>query len=437
MHANKRDAGLIRVVGVWTLAASIVSMIVGAGIFAVPAALAAAVGAYAPLTFLACGFAIAAVALCFAEGGSRLPTSGGVYGFVEAAFGPLVGYIGGTLLWVSCLLAAGGVTGALADLIASLLPWPTAGWVRIAVILVVLSPIVLVNVAGVAHGARLAGATTALKLVPLILFVVVGAGAVHAANFSHAAPPDAQSLGRALTLAVFSLLGMEGALCVSGEVREPNRTIPRALLIAVLLTTALYVAIQSVAQGILGSALASSKAPLADAMGSIHPLLRALMLAGTALSMFGWMSSDILGSPRQLFAFARDGQLPRLLGRVSPRRHVPYVAVLCYAAAAVVLAITGTFGELVVLATLGLAALYAAGCAAAWLLARRGVALAGPPLNFRYLSLAAAIGISGMLGLILLASRQEILGLMSLIALSGLVYLVQSRIAARQPALGS
>ena len=437
MHANKRDAGLIRVVGVWTLAASIVSMIVGAGIFAVPAALAAAVGAYAPLTFLACGFAIAAVALCFAEGGSRLPTSGGVYGFVEAAFGPLVGYIGGTLLWVSCVLAAGGVTGALADLIASLLPWPTAGWVRIAVILVVLSPIVLVNVAGVAHGARLAGATTALKLVPLILFVVVGAGAVHAANFSHAAPPDAQSLGRALTLAVFSLLGMEGSLCVSGEVREPNRTIPRALLIAVLLTTALYVAIQSVAQGILGSALASSKAPLADAMGSIHPLLRALMLAGTALSMFGWMSSDILGSPRQLFAFARDGQLPRLLGRVSPRRHVPYVAVLCYAAAAVVLAITGTFGELVVLATLGLAALYAAGCAAAWLLARRGVALAGPPLNFRYLSLAAAIGISGMLGLILLASRQEILGLMALIALSGLVYLVQSRIAARQPALGS
>ena len=108
-NATKRDAGLVRGLGIWGLAASIVSMVVGAGIFAVPSALAAAVGPYAPLAFLACGVAIGAVAICFAEGGSRLPTSGGAYGYIEASMGPLAGYVCGTILWVSDALASGEV----------------------------------------------------------------------------------------------------------------------------------------------------------------------------------------------------------------------------------------------------------------------------------------------------------------------------------------
>jgi len=226
---------------------------------------------------------------------------------------------------------------------------------------------------------------------------------------------------------------METSLCASGEVVQPNRTIPRALAIAMLSTTILYVAIQLIAQGILGSSLATSKAPLADAMAHIHPALRAVMLAGTALSMFGWLGSDILGSPRQLFAFARDGLLPRVLGQLHPRSHAPYVAILCYSTIAIVLALTGTFAELVVLSTLAIAALYIAGCAASWVLARRGVALSGTPLNFRFLGAATVIGISSMLALIALGSRQEIIGLATLIGLSIFLYLIQARIALAKP----
>src|SRR6266850_629383 len=134
MQENQRDIGLIRALGPWTLAASIVSMIVGAGIFAVPAALAACVGPYAPLAFLACGVAVGAVAICLAEGGSRVPTSGGIYGVVEAAFGPLAGYVSGTLLWVCCVLACGAVAAALADVAATLFPQSLIGPVRGAVI---------------------------------------------------------------------------------------------------------------------------------------------------------------------------------------------------------------------------------------------------------------------------------------------------------------
>jgi APA family basic amino acid/polyamine antiporter len=164
-------------------------------------------------------------------------------------------------------------------------------------------------------------------------------------------------------------------------------------------------------------------------MAQVHPALRGLILAGTALSMLGWIAGDILGSPRQLFAFARDGLLPRVLGRVHPRSHAPHVAILCYAAIAIALGLTGTFAELAVLSTLAIAPLYIAGCAAAWTLARRGVALAGTPLNFRFLGAAALIRAGSMLALIALASRQEILGLAALLGIGTLVYLVQARTA--------
>lgn len=426
MH-SERDAGLIRAVGPWTLAAGAISMIVGGGIFTAPAELAAGVGSYAAWVFLGCGLAVGAVAICFAEGGSRVPTSGGIYGLVEAAFGPLVAYVAGTLLWVGCVLACGAIAAGLADVIASVAPARLMAAVREAVIVGVIGVVALVNVGGVARGARLVAFMTGAKLIPLLVFVIAGAGAVHGANFTQAVHPDAQALRGALFLGVFAFIGMETPLCASGEVRDPSRTIPRALAMSMLFVIALYVAIQVVAQGILGASLATSKAPLVDAMARVHPALRALLLAGAAVSMSGYIASDIFGTPRQLFAFARDGLLPGALGRLHPRSHAPYIAIGCYATIAAVLAVTGSFARLAIWSTLAIAALYAVGCLAAWVLARRGVALAGQPLQFRQLTAAMVVGTGSMLAVIALGSSQEILGLSALIVLSIVIYLVQSR----------
>jgi amino acid transporter len=225
---------------------------------------------------------------------------------------------------------------------------------------------------------------------------------------------------------------MEGSLCTSGEVADPARSIPRALALALGSVTLLYVAIQVVAQGILGSSLAQSTVPLADAMARISPTLRLLMLAGAAVSMLGWLSGDILSTPRMLFAFARDGWLPGLLGRLHGRTKAPYVSIICYAVIAIGLAITGTFAELAVLATLASAVLYILGCGAAWQLARRGVAEAGAPLNFRWLGTAMVVGIGSMLAFITLASQEEIIGLLALISVCVAVYLLQARLAVMQ-----
>jgi basic amino acid/polyamine antiporter, APA family len=418
---HERDTGLVRAVGTWALAASIVNIIVGASIFVIPATLAANMGPYAPVAFIVCAVAMGSVAICFAEGGSRIPTSGGVYGYIEAAFGPLVGYVAGSVFVCSDVLACGGIAAALADVTASVLAPALQPTARAVVIVGVIGAIALVNVGGVKRGTRLVNAATLLKLIPLAVFVIAGAGAVQSSNYLPTAQPSTEGLGRALILALFAFSGMETSLSASGEVAEPARTIPRAIAIAMLFVTVLYVAVQLIAQGVLGSALPHSAVPLADAMARISSSLRVLLLAGAAVSMLGWIGSDLLGSPRILFAFARDGLLPRVLGRVHPRSHAPHVAILSYAGVAIVLALTGTFVELAVLSTLGAAALYIAGCAAAWRLARRGVALAGTPLNFRWLRAAMVLGITSMAVAIGLASRREILELVAFLAASAVV----------------
>lgn len=427
MSAASRDEGLVRKVGPWGLAAGVVSIVVGAGIFAVPAALAAAVGPYAPVAFLACGLVIGAVTVCFAEGGSRMPTSGGVYGYIEAAFGPFIGFVAGMLLLTGDVLACGGVTAALADVAASVAPQSLVPTVHAAVIVGVIGTVALVNVAGIAHAARFVSVTTALKLIPLAIFIAVGCTHLRGVSFVPVAQPDTEGLGRAALLALFSFIGMEAPLAASGEVAQPSRTIPRALGMAMVLVTLIYVAIQVIAQGILGDSLAHSGAPLADAMGRISPSLRVVMLVGAAVSMFGWINSDLLGSPRILFAFGRDGRLFRVFGLVHPRTRAPYIAILAYATLAMVLALTGTFAELAILSTLTTGTLYGLGCVAAWLLARRGVAVAGPPLNFRWLNAATCVGVLGMSALVVLASWQEIAGLATLIGISALLYMIPFR----------
>jgi amino acid transporter len=417
-----------------------ISIVVGAGIFLVPAQLSLALGSLAPLAMVVCALVVGAVGLCMAESGSRVPSSGGIYAFVEAAFGRCAGYVSGLLFFLSNVLACAAVSSALADAIGAVVPASIGDIVHITVVVGTLVAISAVNIAGVGLGIRLVGVVTLLKLVPLVLFVGAGVFALHARNFAAPAVVTPAVTARALLFALFAFQGFETSLSVSGEVREPTRTIPRALLLALSTVTFLYIAIQIVAQGILGPALKYSNVPLADAMARVNPALQLVMLTATALSMFGWITADLLGSPRIVFAFARDGLLPHALGRLNQRR-APHVAIAAYVVIAIALALSGTFAQLAPLATLVMALLYIAACAASWKLARAGIAEAGAPLGFKWIGVAASVGIAGMLALIVLASRKEILGLIALTGLTLAAYFLQTRLLSpgssnqRQPAV--
>jgi amino acid transporter len=146
------------------------------------------------------------------------------------------------------------------------------------------------------------------------------------------------------------------------------------------------------------------------------------MLGAAGLSMLSWMASDVLGTSRMLFAFGRDGRLPAWFGTLHPRSHVPANAVVIYSLAAGVLAMTGSFLELVVLSSLAAVTIYFLACAAALVLHRRRVALAGPPLGFRALPVAAGVGLLGMTAMVVSASWAEKAGLAGVVAGSLAIY---------------
>jgi amino acid transporter len=422
-----RDAGLRRGIGAFGLAAAIVNVVIGAGIFGLPAGMARAAGPFAVVAYLLCALAMGAVVLCFAEAGSRVPTSGGAYGYVEAAFGPLAGFVAGVLLWLACVLGAGGIAAAFAATLGRLVPALAGAGSQATVIVAVVALLTAINLSGSRPASRAVAAATVVKLVPLLLFVAVGAAFVCPARLAEGVVPDAAGIGRAVLLSLFAFQGMETVLGASGEVAEPARTLPRGLIAAMAFIALAYVAIQLVAQGLLGGALAASPAPLADAAATIDPRFGLLLVIGATLSMGAWLGSDLLGAPRVLFAFARDGFLPRALGRVSPRTGVPVTAILAHAAITALLALTGTFETLVVLSVLSACGLYAAGCAAAWSLSRRGVALAGAPLRLPALPLLAGVGCLSMAVAIMLARWAEIAGLAAAVGASSLLYLLVRR----------
>ena len=428
MAETASDTGLARRLGSVGLAAAVFNTVVGAGIFVIPATLARDVGPAAPLVYLACVLAMGAVALCFAAAGSRTPTSGGPYGYAQAAFGPLVGFIVGVLVWLGAVLAAAGIAAAVVDSLARLTPIFAQPVARSVALLALFAGLAAVNVAGVTPGTRLIKGLTVVKLAPLALLLVLGAPHIHPANLAVTAPAPA-AFGRAMILALFAFQGMETALGVSGEVNDPARNVPRGLLAAMAAVALLYMAVQAVAQGVLGPALRLTNQPLAATLGAVAPPLAAVMLAGASVSMLGYLSSDALAAPRVLFAFARDGLLPRAVAMTHPRSRAPWVAVLLHAAVAAALALSGSFIELAVLSSLATVLVYTVGCLAAVRLQSRGVALAGAPLHVRGLGAAAAVGVLAMAWIAVHAAPAEAAGCAGAVLAAAVWYGLARRLA--------
>jgi amino acid transporter len=428
-----RDRGLLQVVGPLGLAANVTNVVIGAGIFVLPAAIATEIGSAGPLAYAACAIIMGAIALCFAEAGSRVPTSGGPYGYAEAAFGPFAGFIMGALVWLSAVLASAGITAALIDVLAGFAPALGDPVLRGGLIVVLYVALAAVNIAGAAPGARLVAVTTVAKLIPLFVFIAVGAFLIQPDNLRIASLPNADNFGRAVFLAIFAFSGMETALAVSGEVRRPARSVPLGLLGAMAGITAIYMLVQMVAQGVLGTTLATSTTPLPDALAGFSPALASLVLAGAAISMSGYLAGNALSAPRVLFAAARDGFLPAALATVHARTHAPAVAIVVHLGIAAALALTGSFIELAVLSTLATVGIYILGCAAALTLRRRGIATAGEPLRFQATVPAAVIGIGGMLWSAAQATAGEAISVAIALALIVALYLAV-RYSRKRPA---
>jgi basic amino acid/polyamine antiporter, APA family len=376
------DALLARELGVRQLAANIFNYIVGSGIFVLPAFAVLQLGTAAPLSYLACAIVMALVVMCFAEAGSRVAATGGPYAYVETALGPMIGFLAGCLVLSTGTSAAGAVASVLARSILALFPG-TASWVSTALIVLLVATLVSINLRGVRFGARVIEVATVAKLVPLLGFVAIGAFFIEPENLAWQGLPEISTVLGTAGVVIFAFSGIEGSLIPSGEVRNPARTVPRAAGLALGAATLLYIAIQFVALGIQGLALATDRTtPLASAAGAaLGPVGRTVLIAGAVISMFGYLSANVLSEPRGLFAFSRDGFLPRVLASVHPRFQTPHVAILLYGVVVTAIALSGTFERLAIFANLAALLLYFLCAIAALVLRRRNVRTDGEPFS--------------------------------------------------------
>jgi amino acid transporter len=415
------DDSLRRVIGTGGLAASIVNIVVGGSIFVLPAVLARELGTGAPAAYLTGAVVMGLVTLAFAEAGRRTVRSGGPYAYVEAAFGRYPGFLAGLLTWLAVVFACAAVAAALVDSLSTMLPVLAIPAVRGAALFLLFAVLALVNVGGVVAGTRLASGAAIAKSAGLLLFVLLAIWYVRADNLPWSWPTDAGGLGRATVLTMFALAGMEVPLCAGGEIRDPARTVPRALAAALAFVVLLYVTIHLVAQGVLGADLADSQAPLADALAKGGQGGRALLLAVGGISMFGYLAGDTLGASRILFAFGRDGLLPRRLAAVHPVTRAPHIAIVVHALAAALMAMTGSFAVLAPIASVAIIVVYLGCCAAAWALSERP----GP--------VAALVPLLAIAALLWVASHStgtEFLAVGAVLLVGSLLYLVGRRIAA-------
>ena len=421
---------LIRALGVPSLTANIVNSTVGAGIFALPALVAAQLGRGAPLAFLLCALAMVVFVTSFALAGSRVSLTGGLYAYVETAFGRYIGFIAGVLYFLTAILASSGIVALFADTIGAMVPIFAHGAMHFLVVLLVFGALAWINIRGVQSGARAVWIVTIAKLVPLFIFVGVGIFFVRQADALTIAWPGAPVLGRGVLLLLFAFVGIEVALMPSGEVKNPARTVPRAIYLALAVTTVLYLLIQLVAQGILGDSLGTfPTAPLAQAASRfLGEPGRNLMLTGASISAFGFLASDILSSPRVLFAFGRDRFLPKTFAHVHPRFHTPDIAILVYCAIAAVLSLSSTFQQLAILSNVAVLVLYFLCCGAALQLMRRDVRTDGRPFHFRGAWMVPCVGVVISLLILAQATRHELGVTAVVLAVASGLFLIQRMI---------
>ncbi len=354
--------GLRQEIGLWGLTSNITNTVIGSGIFVLPALVDEGLGAAGVLAYLFCGALMTMVMLCFAEVGSKITITGGAYAYIENAFGKYFGFLTANLfIFGASLMATAAVANAVADTLSYLLPIFADRVFRAVFFLILFAGLIMINVKGVKESITFVKVTTFIKLAPLLLLICWGATKVNTGNLTWTTIPPLTDFGKVSLILFFAFQGAENSLSVSGEVKNPAKVIPKSILLSTLLVLIIYAGVHLVARGVLGNSLASyTNAPLAETAKVIMgPFGITLMILGAAISMFGYLSSDILNMPRVLFRSAKDNVIPlKVLAKVHPRFATPYVSVIVFTALGCLLAIVGGFRQLALLSTCSVLLIY-------------------------------------------------------------------------------
>lgn len=341
------NRGLVRAIGRWSLTALMLNTMIGASIFGLPSLIAARLGRLSPFGFLIAFAAVALIAACLAEVASYFQEAGGPYLYTREAFGRFVGIEIGWLTWLSRISACSGIANLFITYLSEFVPAVRAPLVRALILTVLIGFLAAVNYRGVADGKWLSNFFTLAKIALLAAFLIGGLTAlafhpslrVTPANIS----PTVGDWSAALLLMVYSYGGFEAGLFPSGEASNPRKDAPFALTVAVTAATLLYVAMQVVIIYTLSDPAATNKPAVDSARQFLGPMGVSLVAVGTLVSVYGYMSANMLHTPRVTFAMAEHGDFPAAFASIHERFRTPHFSISAFAALLLLFSIYGDF----------------------------------------------------------------------------------------------
>ena len=355
---------LRRELGKWDLTAIGVNQVIGSAIFLLPSQVAAQVGSWSPIAFLAIGGASLLVALCFAEVGSRFEGTGGPYLYTRAAFGRFVGFEVGWMQWVTRVTSQASIANALALALGFYWPAIASGPGRAVVISTLTLSLGWINLRGVRLSSSVINLFTIAKLLPLAAFIAIGIWFIDGSRLVPSGAVALPQISAAGLLLIFAFGGYDVIGVPAGEASNPRRHLPFAFVATILIVTAVMTLALVVALGTLPD-LPASKTPLADASLLFMGAAGALMIStGSVISMTGNNLGAVLTGSRMLFALAENGELPSWFARIHSRYRTPSNAIIFTTLVALGLALSGSFVLLAVASAVARLVAYTGACAA-------------------------------------------------------------------------
>jgi basic amino acid/polyamine antiporter, APA family len=360
-------ANLVRAIGRFSLAALMVNLMIGGGVFEVPATVAGLLGSQSPIAYLVAAVGMGIIAACIAEVASRFQQVGGPYLYAQVAFGRFLGLQVGWLLWLTRVSAAAAVANVFLDYVLPLFSQAKESVYRIVLVTILIGSLAAINVRGVRIGTQISNLLTIAKLLPLMILLIGGFWFIHI----HASlPSDVTGLHpirawiNAVVLIVFAYSGFEAALIPASEVKNPTHNTPVALMTAMIVVTITYSLLQVVVMRVLPNPAQTNFPLLAAARvmggGSMAPIIS----AGALFSSIGYFAATMIATPRITFALAEQGDFPRWFAQIHPRYRTPYTSVLAFAAVVWVLSLRGTFRRNAILSATAHLFVYGMSCAA-------------------------------------------------------------------------
>lgn len=430
---SETQPSLVRALRRRDLIGILLNTMIGAGMLAAPAKVYGIADGWSFLVLLASALAVLPLILCFADLGSRFSATGGPYLYARTGLPGPAAFAVGWLLWFSQTMSTATLSNLFVTYLAGFFPVLGDGWPRLLTILTLGLMLTWVALRGIEQSARVSNALIVVKLTFVVVFVLACLPFVDPDRFAIKGPmPQPTEFAQAMMVFLFGYSGFERGAVLAGEAREPQKDVPIALGVSLVLVTLAFAGVMVACLGVLDAPAANDR-PFAEAGRSLYgPLGATAVSIGAMAVALGTLLVIIVSMPRMLLALAENGQVPARLGAIHSRWRTPYIAIVISSIAAFGFAMVSDVLTALTMSTAARIVGYVLSCVVLIRLSRRPDA---PPAGFNLPARIplAILSIAVFTGVMLLGAQKELLPLLAFTAVGFVLFLAMRRQASGLP----